>query len=87
MFEYINTKTGARLTSPDLIFGEDWEVYESVKEEREVVEEEIEPKEGEEEKSSTDITKEEIMAELDALGVEYDPKDRKDELFKLMMGE
>lgn len=86
MFEYINTKTGARISSPDVLYGENWKVVgEEVKEEVEKVEKEI--KEEKEEKSSDEITKKEIMAELDALGIEYNPKARKDELYKLMMGE
>lgn len=86
MFEYINTKTGARISSPDVLYGENWKVVgEEVKEEVEKVEKEI--KEEKEEKSSDEITKSEIMAELDALGIEYNPKAKKDELYKLMMGE
>lgn len=86
MFEYINTKTGARISSPDILYGENWKkVGEEVKEEVEKVEKEI--KEEKEEKSSDEITKKEIMAELDALGIEYNPKAKKDELYKLMMGE
>lgn len=86
MFEYINTKTGARISSPDVLYGENWKkVGEEVKEEVEKVEKEI--KEEKEEKSSDEITKREIMAELDALGIEYNPKAKKDELYKLMMGE
>lgn len=86
MFEYINTKTGARISSPDVLYGENWKVVgEEVKEEVEKVEKEI--KEEKEEKSSDEITKREMMAELDALGIEYNPKAKKDELYKLMMGE
>lgn len=86
MFEYINTKTGARISSPDVLYGENWKVVgEEVKEEVEKVEKEI--KEEKEEKSSNEITKNDIMAQLDALGIEYNPKAKKDELYKLMMGE
>lgn len=86
MFEYINTKTGARISSPDVLYGENWKkVGEEVKEEVEKVEKEI--KEEKEEKSSDEITKNDIMAQLDALGIEYNPKAKKDELYKLMMGE
>lgn len=87
MFEYINTKTGARISSPDVLYGENWEVVgEEVKEEVKNVSNKKEEKD-QEEKSSDEITKREIMAELDALGIEYNPKARKDELYKLMMGE
>lgn len=86
MFEYINTKTGARISSPDILYGENWKkVGEEVKEEVEKVEKEI--KEEKEEKSSDEITKNDIMAQLDALGIEYNSKAKKDELYKLMMGE
>lgn len=86
MFEYINTKTGARISSPDVLYGENWKkVGEEVKEEVEKVEKEI--KEEKEEKSSDEITKNDIMTQLDALGIEYNPKAKKDELYKLMMGE
>lgn len=86
MFEYINTKTGARISSPDILSGENWKkVGEEVIEEVEKVEKEI--KEEKEEKSSNEITKNDIMAQLDALGIEYNPKAKKDELYKLMMGE
>lgn len=87
MFEYINTKTGARISSPDVLYGENWKtVGEEVKEEVENVSNTKKEKD-QEEKSSDEITKKEIMAELDALGIEYNPKARKDELYKLMMGE
>lgn len=88
MFEYINTKTGARISSPDVLYGENWQVVgEEVKEEVEKIENQIKEEKEIEEKPSDEITKREIMAELDALGIEYNPKARKDELYKLMMGE
>lgn len=88
MFEYVNTKTGARISSPDVLYGENWQVVgEGVKEEVEKIENQIKEEKEIEEKPSDEITKREIMAELDALGIEYNPKARKDELYKLMMGE
>lgn len=88
MFEYINTKTGARISSPDVLSGENWKVVgEEVKEEVGKIGNKIKEEKDQEEKSSDEITKKEIMAELDALGIEYNPKARKDELYKLMMGE
>lgn len=88
MFEYINTKTGARISSPDVLYGENWKVVgEEVKEEVEKIEKEIKEEKDQEEKSSDEITKKDIMTQLDALGIEYNPKARKDELYKLMMGE
>lgn len=88
MFEYINTKTGARISSPDVLYGENWKlVGEEVKEGVENTGEKTKTKKDQEEKSSDEITKKDIMAQLDALGIEYNPKARKDELYKLMMGE
>lgn len=94
MFEYINTKTGARISSPDVLSGENWELYEGIET---TGREPLDPTDNntnvdntEVEESvlaPTEITKKEIMAELDALGIEYNPKARKDELYKLMMGE
>lgn len=34
-----------------------------------------------------DITKDEIMARLDEEGIEYNPRDRKEELYKLLQKE
>ncbi len=96
MFEYINIKTGARISSPDILSGENWELYEDLKDtdiesidttynntndgngNTEVKESVLAP---------TEITKKEIIAELEALGIEYDPKAKKDDLYRLMMGE
>ncbi|MFR3737267.1 hypothetical protein [Anaerococcus obesiensis] len=87
MFEYINTKTGARISSPDVLYGENWQVVGEEVEEVENTKEKTKKEKVQEEKSSDEITKKDIMAQLDALGIEYNPKARKDELYKLMMGE
>lgn len=87
MFEYINTKTGARISSPDVLYGENWKVVGEEVEGVENTEEKTKKVKVQEEKSSDEITKKDIMAQLDALGIEYNPKARKDELYKLMMGE
>lgn len=94
MFEYINTKTGARISSPDVLYGENWELYEGIeatdREPLDTTDNNTNVDNTEVEESvlaPTEITKKEIMAELDALGIEYNPKARKDELYKLMMGE
>lgn len=94
MFEYINIKTGARISSPDVLSGENWELYEGIEA---TDREHIDPTDNntnvgntEVEKSvlaPSEITKKEIIAELEALGIEYDPKVKKDDLYKLMMGE
>lgn len=87
MFEYINTKTGARISSPDVLYGENWQVVGEEVEGVENTEEKTKKEKVQEDKSSDEITKKDIMAQLDALGIEYNPKARKDELYKLMMGE
>lgn len=96
MFEYINIKTGARISSPDILSGENWELYEDLKDtDREPVDTtdnntDVGNGDTEVEESTiapTEITKKEIIAELEALGIEYDPKAKKDDLYKLMMGE
>lgn len=89
--KYINIKTRAIVDSPFVIYGDNWKEYtdEIIKEEieKEKIKDEEVKSENEEEKSSDEITKSEIMAELDALGIEYNPSAKKDELYKLMMGE
>lgn len=87
MFEYINTKTGARISSPDVLYGENWQVVGEEVEEKVENNSNTKKEKDQDKKSSDEITKREIMAELDALGIEYNPKARKDELYKLMMGE
>ncbi|WP_286927520.1 MULTISPECIES: hypothetical protein [Lactococcus] len=93
---YKNTKTGATFTTASIIKGGDWvEVTQKV-----VIEPKVEEKEPEqteelveqvEEDSKTevpdDITKAQIMQELDALGVEYNKKATKTELYALMMAQ
>ena len=84
--KYINQKTGAIVDSPCSISGGDWVEYDK----REKVEEKPAPKvevKKPVEESSTDLTKEEIMNELDALGIKYDKKAKKDDLLKIMMGD
>ena len=84
--KYINKKTGAILDSPSKIYGGDWVEYtkkeaqkEKVLEEKQVAPEKVE--------KESDLTKADIMNELDALGIEYDKNAKKEDLFKLMMGE
>lgn len=84
--KYINKKTGAILDSPSIIYGGDWIEYDKKDDVQEVPEEKVEVKKPVEE-SSTDLTKEEIMNELEALGIDYDKKAKKEDLIKLMMGE
>lgn len=83
---YINKKTGAILDSPSKIYGGDWVEYDKKDEIQEVSEKKSEVKK-EVNKDSSELTKEEIINELEALGIDYDKKAKKEDLIKLMMGE
>ena len=93
MTKYYNTKTRAIIDSPLVISGENWIKYEDKDQVEEsetaIVEDEIveEAEEKEIEKPAADkkITKAKIENELEALGVEYDKKASKDELYALLM--
>lgn len=93
--KYKNTKTGAIIDSPCKVSGGDWieikEAFEKTAEENRTVEENEEvtvevTEEKEEEIEEIDgITKKEIMQELDAFGIEYNPRAKKQELYNLML--
>lgn len=83
---YINKKTGAILDSPSKIYGGDWIDYDKKDEVQEAFEKKSEVKK-EVKKDSSELTKEEIINELEALGIDYDKKAKKEDLIKLMMGE
>ena len=83
---YINKKTGAILDSPSKIYGGQWIEYDKKDEIKATTDTKKETKK-EVKKESTDLTKEEIMNELEALGIDYDKKAKKEDLIKLMMGE
>lgn len=87
---YRNTKTGAVIDSPCTISGGDWVVYD----ENEVIQDKQdenkkddneENQEQEESDEVAELSKKEIMQELDALGIKYNPKANKQELYDLMM--
>lgn len=84
--KYFNKKTGAILDSPSSISGGDWIKYDEKDKEKEESAEKVETKEENTEDKSG-MTKEEVMNELDALGIEYNKKAKKEDLIKLMMGE
>lgn len=85
--KYLNKRTGAILDSPSNCFGGEWIEYDSKEAIKETSSEKnVEDKKPVEE-SSTDLTKEEIINELEALGIDYDKKAKKEDLVKLMMGE
>ena len=96
--KYKHIKTGAIIYSPFKIVGKNWvEVTENEVTENEVVEtvdektpetlEENEQEIAQEEKDDNidGITKKEIMQELDAMGIKYNPRATKKELYDLMM--
>lgn len=83
---YFNKRTGAILDSPSKIYGGNWVEYDKKDEAQEEPTEKVEVKE-EVKKESSELTKEEVMNELDALGIDYDKKAKKEDLIKLMMGE
>lgn len=90
---YKNTKTGAIVDSPCVIKGGDWildskEVVEELDKEEakaeqieEVIYEEINQNDLDD---LNGITVKEIKQELDAMGIKYDPKARKQDLYNLM---
>ena len=93
MTKYYNTNTRAIIDSPLVISGENWIKYEDKDKAEEtetaIVEdeivEEVEEKEIEKPSAGKKITKADIENELEALGVEYDKKATKDELYALLM--
>jgi hypothetical protein len=78
--KYRNIKTGAVIDSSSIIGGENWV---PVIEEKKAVEPVIEIVENPV-KTIDEMTKKEIMAELDSMGVEYNPRANKTELYNLM---
>ena len=80
---YINKKTGAMIDSPSVISGGNWEEY------KDEVVFDSKPDNVDVEDSVPDdvdeLTKKDIMQELDAFGIEYNPKMTKDELYNLMV--
>lgn len=86
---YENIKTGVVINSPCLISGGDWVLQSDIKKQTESKAEEVIDKEPEdmieEDDNLKKLTKEDIMQELDAFGIEYDKKATKAELYDLMM--
>lgn len=92
MTKYYNTKTRAIIDSPLVISGENWIKYDDKDQVEETetaivdeVVEEVEEKEIKKPSADKKITKAKIENELEALGVEYDKKATKDELYALLM--
>jgi len=86
---YKNTKTGAIIDSSCIINGGDWVKYTEQKNISEKIEETTEVVEvvkQEQDDMIDGVTKKEIMQELDAMGIEYNPRAKKEELYNLMLG-
>ncbi|WP_427814293.1 hypothetical protein ACQKTA_04190 [Enterococcus sp. 22-H-5-01] len=92
---YKNIKTGAVLDSSFVVSGEHWEAVSNQKKKNldsidvnDSVKKEKKKSDIEETNESTSgVSKKEIMQELDAMGIDYDAKAKKDDLYKLMIGE
>ena len=90
---YKNVKTGAVFSSPCIVKGGDWvNVADAPKEPVKEVKtgEQITKMQGEESETEDElpeITKKQIMQELDAFDIEYDSKAKKKELYDLMMAQ
>lgn len=87
---YKNTKTGATIDSPCVISGGDWQLLSELEE---IPEKEIQDNEKQDDPIKDEptgdagydnITKAEIMQELDAFDIEYKKTMPKSELYKLM---
>lgn len=91
--KYKNIETGIVIDVPIFITSPYWESLEEIKtkkisKEETEIEEKIELKETKKEPETNDnlanITKRDIMQELDAFGIKYNPKSTKAELYELM---
>lgn len=92
---YKNTRTGVVITTPCVVSGGNWKL---IDEEQEQVNDTpvsvvITPTEETEQEDAAnaasdylaDVTKKDIMQELDAMKIKYDPRAKKQELYDLMM--
>lgn len=94
---YINKKTGAKIETNSKLSGVWVEFNPSISDDlKEEIQKNIEQKEVTQEKKETvknekkhkekeDITVREIKQELDAFGIKYNPKAKKDELYNLII--
>lgn len=83
---YINKLTRATIDSPTPIFGGDWVLIDQEEKEEHIEETETQDNNREElENDKGELTKADIMEELDAFGIEYDKKATKAELYEIMM--
>lgn len=89
MTRWKNKNTGAIIETESILKGY-WEKFIPEKNkviQNETIEEELKNEDSHQEESDDlkDITIKDIKQELDALGIEYDPKAKKQELYELMM--
>ena len=91
--QYKNTKTGVTFSSPCVVSGGDWVL---VDDEINMAEETKSPNnesteiltfKNEASAGLEGITKKQIMQELDAFGIKYNPSSKKKELYDLMMSQ
>lgn len=100
--QYKNKKTGVIIDTPCIINGGDWvphvektkkvvevEEVQKKQEDTKPVEQEVVVEEPEETTDNVpeEITKAQIMQELDAFGVKYNPRDKKQVLYDLMIAQ
>nr|DAN04158.1 MAG TPA: dimeris T4 recombination endonuclease VII [Caudoviricetes sp.] len=94
---YKNIKTGAVIDSPCTISGGDWIIYdkdevtqdfEKEEQKNDAIEDDEEEENQEESQGSDEVaelSKKEIIQELKALGIKFNPSANKKELYDLMM--
>ena len=87
--KYKNTRTGVVVDSPTLVSGGNWVPYEPGQETVKVVEEPVKEEMVEEVEEPEDdvdgLTKAQIIQELESLGKEFNPRDKKEVLLNIMM--
>lgn len=81
---FLNRKTGVIVDLPLEAPGGDWVTAEGDKAQEKPAEGKTAPKQKAKVPAQEEVTKRDIMQELDAFGVEYNPKAKKEELYKLM---
>lgn len=92
---YKNTRTGVVITTPCVVSGGNWKLIDDEQEQvndTQEIEETTPINEPEKEDAANavsddlaDVTKKDIMQELDAMKIKYDPRAKKQELYDLMM--
>lgn len=93
---YKNTRTGVVISTPCVVSGGNWKLIDDDQEQvndHQEIEETTPVNEPEHEDVANaasddlaDVTKKEIMQELDAMGIKYDSRAKKQDLYDLMTG-